>query len=362
LSVVTSDTDGPSDPEGQLPRAHGGAAVRGLIRVLPEDFFVDETLPFEPDGEGEHLLLRVTKTGQNTGWVAAELARSAGIHRRDVSFAGRKDRHAVTTQWFCLRIPSRTMAAPADLMPEGCELVESAWHRRKLRTGHLTANCFRIRVRELEGDLGLLEARLRTISTAGVPNFFTEQRFGRGGSVTTPPSPPIPRARDARSMWLSAARSALFNRVLAARVSDGSWCVALEGELLMLRDSHSRFLWEGGTTEPADQAVPGRVADGELHPSGPLAGDTGAGGDRPGGAVAALEEGVLSECEDTIASLVSRRVDADRRALRVMPSEMSWQIDADTAEVVIEMRLPPGCYATAVIREAVDYRLPSMST
>jgi tRNA pseudouridine13 synthase len=337
----------------ELSRAHGGAAVTGLIRAEPEDFFVDEALPFQPDGEGEHLLLRVTKTGQNTGWVAVELARAAGIHRRDVSFAGRKDRHAVTTQWFCLRIPSREMARPAELMPGGCVLVEHAWHRRKLRTGHLSSNQFRIRVRELAGDRDLLLERLQAIRDNGVPNYFTEQRFGRGGSPMRPPSPPIPRARDARSLWLSAARSALFNQVLAARVADGSWCEAHAGDLLMLRDSHSHFRWDGMQSgEASDREVPARVASGELHPSGPLAGE---GGDRPTGVTADLEAEVMTMNAETVSSLHDRRVAADRRALRVMPVSLRWELGA---ELVLELGLPPGCYATAVLREAVDYRLP----
>ena len=329
-----------------LPRAHGDPTASGRIRTAPEDYVVYELLPFEPDGEGEHLLLQVTKTGQNTGWVASQLARAAGIPPRDVSYAGRKDRHAVTTQWFCLRIPGRSLADPAALMPEGCVLDRHAWHRRKLRPGSLAGNRFRIRVRDLAGDRDALAARLSCISDSGVPNYFTEQRFGRAGSMTEPPRPPVPRARGARSLWISAARSALFNRVLATRVLDGSWCRELPGDLLILRDSHSHFVWDG-----SDPEVPGRVAAGELHPSGPLVGGRGA---RPEGVVAELERAALGDHDATLELLEQRRVEAARRALRVMVVEFSWEIGDD---LVIELRLPPGSYATAVLREALDYRL-----
>lgn len=331
----------------ELPRAHGAPPVSGAIRMQVEDFVVDEILPFEPDGEGEHLLLQITKVGQNTGWVAAQLARAANIPAREVSYAGRKDRHAVTTQWFCLRIPGSKMDDPAALMPEGCSLLAHTWHRRKLRPGNLSGNRFQIRVRELAGDRDALVERLATIAGAGVPNYFTEQRFGRGGSPLDPPTPPVPRAREARSLWLSAARSALFNRVLAARVTDGSWARALPGELLMLRDSHSHFAWDG-----VDAAIPPRVAAGELHPSGPLAGDR---GPRASDAVAALEDGILAAHPETVVELVARRMEIARRALRVMVPDLSWELGED---LVLSLRLPPGCYATAVLREAVAYRLP----
>jgi tRNA pseudouridine13 synthase len=335
-----------------LPRAHGEPIASGLIRSQPEDFMVHELLPFEPDGAGEHLLLQVTKTGQNTAWVARQLAQAAGIPPRDVSYAGRKDRNAVTTQWFCLRIPSRSLADPAALLPEGCVLDQYAWHRRKLRPGSLSGNRFRIRVRELAGDREALQQRLEQIAGAGVPNYYTEQRFGRSGSVTEPPPPPVPRGREARSLWISATRSAFFNRVLAARVRDGSWCRARPGELLILRDSHSHFGWDG-----TDSEVPARVVSGELHPSGPL---VGAQGPCPDDEVAELERAAVGDLDATLALLQQRKVEAARRALRVMVADLSWEVGDD---LMIELRLPPGSYATAVLRELVDYRLvPDSST
>ena len=86
-----------------LAYLYGEPSCRALLRSSPEDFIVDEELSFTPTGAGEHLLLQVEKIGQNTQYVAKQIAAAAGLKARLVSYAGLKDRHAVTRQWFCLQ-------------------------------------------------------------------------------------------------------------------------------------------------------------------------------------------------------------------------------------------------------------------
>src|SRR5690606_35586099 len=91
----------------------------------------------------------------------------------------------------------------------------------------------------------------------------------------------LPEQRNRRSRVLSAARSYLFNRVLAARVADGSWNRAQPGDLLAFTDSRSFFL--AGEAECSDP----RLAALDLHPTGPLFG----GGElETAGAVRAFEQ------------------------------------------------------------------------
>ena len=87
-----------------LPRGLGLSLASGRIRSEAADFQVVEELPFAPAGEGEHLYLRVRKTGQNTRWVAKRIADAAGVRYAGVGFAGLKDRHAVTDQWFSIHV------------------------------------------------------------------------------------------------------------------------------------------------------------------------------------------------------------------------------------------------------------------
>ena len=162
------------------PTAWGdGPLAAGVLRAAPEDFKVDEILGFEAAGSGPHALLRVRKRGANTEWVARELARAVGCKPFEVGFAGLKDRHAVTTQFFTVPRGKRAASEFLDLRGEGFEVISAAEHQRKLPRGALEGNRFEIAVRGFDCDPALLAVRLGQLRTGGVPNYFGEQRFGR---------------------------------------------------------------------------------------------------------------------------------------------------------------------------------------
>lgn len=142
---------------------------------------VVEDLGFAPDGEGEHVLVRILKNGCNTRFVADALAKFLKIHAREVSFAGQKDKHAVTEQWLCARVPGKEMPDLSKFQLEGCQVLEYARHKRKLRLGALKGNQFTLVLREIS-DRDDVETRLQAIAEHGVPNYFGAQRFGIGGS------------------------------------------------------------------------------------------------------------------------------------------------------------------------------------
>ncbi len=331
-----------------LPFAWGGPVASGRLRVQADDFRVEEDLGFEPSGEGEHLLLRIRKRGLNTAQVSTWLADALAVRRRDVTHAGLKDRHAVTDQWFGVHLPGREVTLPQP--PEGIRVLRMARHRRKLRTGTLRGNRFVIRVRELDGDTTALHARLLRLSRSGVPNWFGEQRFGRGGgnleaALSLFRGEPV-RDRQVRGLYLSAARSLLFNRVLAARVEAGTWNRALVGDLMTFSGSRSLF-----RAEPAT-AVDRRLAAVDLHATGPLHGIDGM---APEGEVFRLERRVLAAYATFAEGLEHWRMRAERRALRVAVADLGWWMPArDTLELAF--RLPPGSFATAVLRELVQER------
>nr|EEX5075130.1 tRNA pseudouridine(13) synthase TruD [Escherichia coli] len=126
-----------------LTYLHGKPQGTGLLKANPEDFVVVEDLGFEPDGEGEHILVRILKNGCNTRFVADALAKFLKIHAREVSFAGQKDKHAVTEQWLCARVPGKEMPDLSAFQLEGCQVLEYARHKRKLRLGALKGNALR---------------------------------------------------------------------------------------------------------------------------------------------------------------------------------------------------------------------------
>ncbi|WP_147652823.1 tRNA pseudouridine(13) synthase TruD [Vulcaniibacterium gelatinicum] len=333
--------------DAPLPRAHGGAVLAADIRTVPEDFLVEELPGFEPSGAGEHLLLTVEKRGMNTAFAAQRIARWAGIPEHGVGYAGLKDRHAVTRQRFSVHLPGRAEPDLAALEAEGLRVLAAARHARKLPRGALAGNRFVLVLRNVQGERAAIEARLRAIAARGVPNYFGEQRFGReGGNVGKALAMFAGRRvrREERALLLSAARSALFNRVLAARVADGSWDRGLDGEVWMLEGSHSVF-----GPEPWSEALAARLTAWDIHPTGPL---WGAGELRTGGAARAVEEATLADADMLAlrAGLEAAGLRQERRALRVRPAELRAEWPQD-GMLRLAFALPAGCYATAVLAE-----------
>lgn len=332
----------PGEDWRDRPAAQGPAGVSGRIKTLAEDFQVTELPLVEPEGTGEHLWLWVRKRDANTDWVARQLASLAGVPPRAVSYAGRKDRRALTWQWFSLHLPGRPLP-DLDPLPDGVVIERAVWHGRKLRRGTLVGNRFRIQVRGLEGESAGLAARLQTLATQGFPNYFGGQRFGRDGAN-------LQRAlhhRTRRSrrrpdeLWVSAVRALLFNRVLAQRVRAGSWNQALPGECLRLAGSHSQFV-----VEVPDAAIQARLDSGDLHPSGPLWGH---GAALSGGVAQDFEAAALAPLADWQAWLEGAGLRQDRRPLRVIPGDLSWSFSAEG--LALEFSLPAGSYATVLLAE-----------
>ena len=320
------------------------------IRSVPEDFIVDEQLGFVADGEGEHVLLHIRKRNLNTDQVARMLARLAGIPVKRVGYAGLKDRNAVTSQYFTIHLPGVRSADEPDwcsLQDDRLEILSVTRHGRKLRRGALTGNRFRLRLRAVQGDRETLETRLHLIHDRGVPNYFMTQRFGHAGQNLVRAERMLlegqrVRERHLRSLYLSAARSWLFNLVLSARIDAGCWDKALPGDSMML--DHSRACFLAGAI---DDELTGRLETGEIHPTGPL---WGRGRPMLDGEALAFEQSVLDDWLAWRHGLERAGVDMARRRLRVRTETLSWSWPCDD-ELELTFSLGPGSYATAVIRE-----------
>ncbi|WP_034916581.1 tRNA pseudouridine(13) synthase TruD [Erwinia sp. 9145] len=334
----------------ELSWLHGRPAATGVVKASPEDFVVIEDLGYRPDGDGEQVLVRLRKTGCNTRFVAEALAKFAGIPPRDVSFAGMKDRHAVTEQWFCLRIPGKETPDFSAFNIEGCEVLESARHRRKLRTGALQGNAFRLVLRAVS-DRETVTQRLTQIATCGVPNYFGEQRFGHAGNNLTlarrwAADEIRVRERNKRSFLLSAARSALFNQIVSDRLAlHGSLSRVMAGDALQLAGRGSWFVADEAELE----TLQSRVDNGELRVTAPLPG-SGAWGTQS--AALAFEQQSLNAEASLIALLERERVDAARRAQLVVPRDLRWHWQ-DEATVELSFWLPAGSFATSLVREVL---------
>jgi len=334
-----------SSSELELPRAYGAPSLAARLRSTPEDFRVEEVLGYDADGKGEHALLWVEKRGANTDWVARELAKFAGVSPVAVGYAGLKDRHAVTRQTFSVQLAGKPDLDWSTFPHAEVKVLAATRHSRKLKRGALRGNRFILVLRDVQGDRESAEKVFQQIAARGVPNYFGEQRFGReGGNVAQARAMFAGRRveRDKRSFLLSAARSQIFNNVLAARVERGAWDTPLDGEIWSLAGSRS---WFG--PEPFSDVLAERLARADIHPSGPLWGQ----GEPPTVADAgALEREIAAASSDLAEGVTAARMDQERRPLRLLPRDLKWRwLDDSALELAFE--LPAGAYATVVVRE-----------
>lgn len=324
------------------PRAYGAPLGRVRVRAEAEDFCVEECLGFAPAGAGAHVLLKVRKRDANTAWVAAALARIAGCRPFEVGYAGLKDRRAVAVQWFTVPRGARAPAQWAGAGAEGFEVLEAHGHTRKLPRGALEGNRFRIRARGEPPSPQALQERLARIAAHGVPNYFGPQRFGRGGAnLANLPADPGALRPGERGFVLSAARSLLFNAVLAERVRTGCWAEIRVGDRAQLDGRGSHF-----AVEVADATLRERAARLEIHPSGPL---WGRGEPDTLGAIRALETDRVRRFPAASVLLEAAGMRQERRSLRLAVRELEAQIEPGA--VLLQFRLTRGAYATAVLRE-----------
>ena len=372
FDISTIDIQAVADT-AQLPQPALPPVQRATYKTSATDFVVNEILPLEFTGEGEHLWLHIEKLGMNTAYLAKLLSEWADIPLRDVGYSGLKDRQALTTQWFSLRIPLRQLPdsefAPIDIGDnESVTILAQHWHNKKLNRGTHRANQFIITLRdiELEGDdKSSVEQHLANIGATGVPNYFGPQRFGWNGNnirealaLFARPAPenrPQPKKskrkrapREQNSMELSAARSLIFNEILAARVRDGSWNTGLAGEVFNLDGSGSIF-----DSEAIDDALRARVTSGDIHPTAVL---WGMGNDKVSGQAAQLEKNVVNNSAlltQLATGLEQRDIKAQRRALRLPIEDMSWKW-SDEQTLVLSFTLMTGSFATSVLASLVQ--------
>lgn len=317
-------------------RAHGVPLFSASIRATVDEFDVTEELGFEFSADGEHDYLYLEKTGANTEWVSRQLARHADVPARDVGYSGLKDRHAVTRQWFS--VPRWNAPDWSQLEVEGVRVLDQQRHNRKLRRGAHQANRFRIVLRGVLPDARALDERLETINALGTPNYFGEQRFGRGGSNITLADAWSQRKRlprHKRSIAISTARSYIFNQILDARVRDKTWNQLIPGDVANLDGSGSVF-----SVDEVDDDLTRRSNAMDIHPTGPLCGD----GTSPS---------VVPPGHDSwLKALTDARVKPAHRSLRLRVVDLEWSTGADS--LVLEFVLGRGAFATSVLREIAD--------
>ncbi len=393
----------------------------GLTKADYTDFVVEEIPLYPADGEGPHTYFLLEKSGLSTTQAVNDIARALNVKRHEIGFAGLKDSRAVTRQW--LSVEHTEPQKLADLQLPRLRILETTFHRNKIRLGHLKGNHFVIRIRQTEpARLAELQDALTKLTQHGVPNYFGIQRFGyRGdtwevgraiirhdafeavdlilGRPTDADTGTIRQARifyeagkyqEATKLWprmFHAERQALKaliraqgkkKRALAAidRSTRNFYVSAYQSHLFnkvvatRLETGLSK-LWPGDLAWLHVNGAVFRVEDlpaeqtradsFEISPTGPLFGyRMSAPEERP----AELEDEIRA-AEDLAPEAFrtgSLRVKGGRRPLRFQPLHSKMTLGTDDRGPYLELQftLPRGCYATSLLREL--FTTPSPAT
>ena len=328
---------------------YGKPVATGKLKQLPEHFIVKEVLGFTFTGKGEHLMVKIRKTGENTKYVANELAKFCGVKSKDISWAGLKDRHAITEQWLSVHLPKsdHLKFALFEATHPGVEILEMTRHNKKLRPGDLLGNSFQLIATEVT-DMDDVLSRLDKVKVSGVPNYFGSQRFGHEGNNVTEArrwGRENVRTRDntKRSFYLSAARSWIFNHIVSQRITEGYFSQPVDGDILL--DQNGRTVNENVTSEENIQ----KVQNGDWSISAALAGDN----QLPTSETAlTLEQPQLDAEPDLMALIRGNRMRHERRAIELHPENLSWSAEGDT--LTLNFSLTSGSFATVIMRELLQ--------
>lgn len=341
--------------QAALVYPYGAAVISGAIKSRPQDFEVFEELGFEPSGEGEHLFLQVEKSGLSTPELVERISSDYSIHPRHIGYSGLKDKNALTTQWLSLHLPGQK-TDPAVAAGDGYRVLRALRNRSKLRRGSHKSNFFRIRIREVDNLPAASSEQLQAIGSLGMANYFGAQRFGRRQDNVEQALAHLAGSRlkrTRRGILLSSLRSYLFNQVLTHRILLGSWAKPLEGDVFMLRGSHSIF------SEALDETLLQRFASMDIASTASL---YGSGRNQLTGAALEIEQRVFGEYGEITDCLDAQGVKLQMRPLRVVVEDLKYELDTTAKSLQLELRLPAGSYLTSLLDHFINVTEPAQGS
>lgn len=374
----STDKSSVQDCVRQPLATHELPGVGGILRARNEDFFVQEIALYEPSDEGEHVMCEIQKVGLTTHEAISRIARQLKVKPGAIGYAGLKDKRGVTRQH--LTISQTSPEAVARIQGDQLSVLWVARNRNKLRIGHLKANRFAIRLRNVD-PLHVVRVRpiLDRLIRSGLPNYFGEQRYGRHGLNDRlgfalmgndgdelirllrqdddrqskhvirifEETGSLERAmrgidRSIQSLWMSAAQSRVFDAVVADRID--ALGTLVKGDLAFLHDRGACFVVEDPTVEQS------RADRFEISPSGPMFGSRMT---NPRDDALQIEQRIFSRFN--LPADLSNGPKGERRPLRVKPEDcaLSAGVDESGPFIAIAFTLPPGSFATTLMREVM---------
>lgn len=326
----------------ELNFAHGRPTSYGQLKVLTEDFCVEENLGFDLTGEGEHLFLLIEKKGLNTEDMLKILGQTLSLPYKAISYAGLKDKSAKTSQWFSLHLPGVSDPNLDSLNTTNYRLLQAKRHNKKLRIGALKENHFTIKISDFNYDETVLLSRMEQIKAHGVPNYFGPQRFGYNGSNLERAKEVLLgnkkiKNRHLRGIYYSAARAFLFNQIVSLRVEESCWNSPVKGDLMMLAGSNSVF-----QLDTVDDAIKQRISEHDVAPAACL---WGKGKELLTEQALQIQNQALAAWSQWCVSLEQHGLIKSYRSMVLYPENLQF------SDNVFSFTLPSGTYATTVLRE-----------
>lgn len=363
-ALAPSSTSPLNFPQMDWAYWYGKPTAQATFKQALSDFKVVEDIGFSPSGTGEHIFLLIEKTQLNTAFVAEQLAAFTGLPLRNISYAGRKDKFSISTQWFGVHCPGKKSFAWDEFDLEGVTIKSVSRHDKKLKTGALKRNTFTILLRNVS-DIPAVQARLDKIGVNGVPNYFGSQRFGEvryldaagqqctkfGGNLTLAQNLYNGKGiknRNKRSVAISALRSWLFNTYISEKIRLDTFASLTTGDVCILNGSNSFF-----TADILDEAIEQRLENQDIVLSAPL---WGAGALASSGAAEDFEQTLANHYPGITTCLCDLGLKQERRAIHLWPEGLIHKV-IDEKHIEVAFTLPKGCFATSVLREAVNFAL-----
>lgn len=351
------------------------APIEAYFSKNSDDFVVREIPLYEFSGDGEHLIVEISKKDMTTQEALHVLSEVTGAKMRDFGYAGLKDKQGMTTQF--ISMPRKFESNLANFSHEKIKILSLNAHKNKLRIGHLKGNSFFIRLKKvLPSNAKKLEQAFVSIDKMGYANYFGYQRFGKfgdnaetglellkNGTINGKKSKNV----KLNDFLISAYQSDLFNRWLSKRVEISRFAQDfslaelaqiypyLGGENLKNLKSQKRFF----------KLIEGEVLGHYPHGKCFLCEDLDAEGARfdarditscglIAGAKAYESQGAARAVEDQIFAQANEykvKMTGSRRFAWCYLEDASYKYNEEKAHFTINFTLQKGSYATVVLEE-----------
>jgi tRNA pseudouridine13 synthase len=341
-----------------------------------DNFIVDEIPLYEFSGEGEHLILKISKKDITTWDALKVLSNSCGAKVREFGYAGLKDRDGFTIQYISIHKSYETKLE--NFSHKQIKIVEKTYHNNKIKIGHLKGNRFFIRFKKVSPTNGLkLKEVLNNISTYGIPNYFGYQRFGKnqdnyesGKAILQKKI--LEKNKKLKNFLISAYQSHIFNLWLSKRVEISKLCNSFSiEEIYQLLNYPKEIVKQIKNQKNIFKLLPGdrlshyphgklflctnledeslRFFKKNITVTGPLPGSKVLKSD---GLAGNLEKDFTKECEEFESNMTGAR-----RFAWIFPDEIESKYIRDSAWFEFSFSLPKGSYATVLLEELLHKKL-----